>query len=176
MYNGTMTVTIRRKQVEFRDIRGDLRARIKSLEETSEREQAEFIKKQEEATAEHRKSMDAIKGALAGYRRMLELEESLAEHNMLDTENKMGPSLAEVKIPVPASRIPLYEFFIAELKEKGPLSKDELREAAQRAGYFSAGDGGGRATHATLANITRSKRVVVGDDGKFSVSPIEALL
>jgi hypothetical protein len=136
-----MTVSIPTPRPDFRDIRSDLRARINSLEVASEQEQAEFIRKQERAAAEHRKVMESFKSALDGYRRLLDLEEVMAEKNMLGT--------------------------VTQLKEKGPLTKDQLRLAAMFAGYFVDGDSGGRATHATLSNIYRSGRIGTTEGGKY---------
>jgi len=170
MTTGTMTITIHKKRPDFRDIRGDLRARIKSLEETGEREQADFAKKQEEIAAEHKKSMDAIKGAIAAYKRMLQLEEALADHNMLDGEAKIGPMPDQVKIPMPMSRQPLADFLVAQVKERGSMTKEDLRLAALFAGYFDEGESGGRAVHATLMNLIKNKRLVVDIDGLYGVA------
>ncbi|RXT48546.1 hypothetical protein B5V03_11445 [Bradyrhizobium betae] len=175
MYTLAMTVTVR-KPLDFRDIRTDIRARIRSLEDTSQRQQAEFVKAQEKAAAEHRQIMEGFKSAIDSYKRMLDLEEAMASHNMLDTRDKGGPAQTEVKIPVPVALPPLADFFVSKLAQNGPLTKEELREAAQAVGYFGEAGGGGRATHATLENIKRSKRVVLGDDGKFHASEMEKAL
>jgi hypothetical protein len=162
-----MTESIPDRPPDFRDIRPDLRARIKSLEHASEREQAEFQRKQEMAAAEHRKVMESIKKAVDGYRRLLDLEEAMAEKNMLDTGDLVGPVRSDGKMPLPVSRASLPDFFITKLREKGPLTKEELRIAALFAGYFADGDSGGRATHATLSNISRSGRIGVTEGGKY---------
>ena len=175
MYTHAMTVTIR-KPLDFRDIRADIRARIKSLEDTAQREQADFTKAQEKAAAEHRQVMEGFKSAIESYRRMLDLEEAMASHNMLDSRDKEGPAQTEIKIPVPVALPPLADFFVSKLAQDGPLTKEELLDAAQAVGYFGEAGGGGRATHATLENIKRSKRVVLGDDGKFHASQMEKAL
>lgn len=61
---------------------------------------------------------------------------------------------------MPLAKPSLADFFVDELKKNGPMTKEELRKAAYVAGYFPAGDLGGRGTHATLFNIARGNRVV----------------
>jgi hypothetical protein len=167
-----MTVTIRQEPgKELRDICADIRARVTMLEDVMRKEEERFQKEQEKAATEHKERMDGFKDALRGYRNMLVLEEAFAKLKMSSTtEDRIGP-MPEVKIPLPVQRAPLAEFFIAQIKEKGPRSKEELRQAAQAAGYFE-NDGGGRATHVTLANITRSRRLTLtltanGDGVKY---------
>lgn len=80
-----------------------------------------------------------------------------------------------MKIPMPTAQPSLADFFINQLIHAGAMSKDELRLAAEAAGYFEPG-GGGRSTHATLENIKRSGRVIFGDDGKYTVNTMEKAL
>jgi hypothetical protein len=165
----TMTVTIRTKHdAPFRDIRADLLTRIARLDEMSNRAQTRFIEKQEKEAAEHKRVMDGFKSALANYRQLLELEESFAEANVLDVENKVGPMPEEVKIQMPVARPALADFFCEKLKHLGPLTKSELRGLAQQAGYFN-GDEGGRQTHATLVNIKRNGRVNELEGARFEL-------
>lgn len=149
---------------DLRDIRSDLEQRISALETMLKDEIDQFQTQQEKAISTHKKQVDAFNQALNGYRRMLLLEETLADANIIGTNDKVGPMPAEIKIPV--SKLPLADFFIAKLQENGPMSKDELRQAAKDAGYFPESDGG-RATHATLINITRNQRIASTSDNKF---------
>jgi hypothetical protein len=67
-----------------------------------------------------------------------------------------------------ASRLPLAEFFLTALHAHGALSKDELRDQAERAGYFGDLDGGsGRTIHATLLNLCRTGRAKEIEQGVY---------
>lgn len=171
--SSTMPVSSMIEDSPYRDIRDDLRARITGFEKMASEEQARFAAQQEKALAAHKQQMDAFKAAIIGYQRMLDLEETLAR---IAAEDTVGPRRDSVTIPVPTPKMPLADFFEAELRAKGPMSKDELRQAAQAAGYFPGGDGGGRATHATLVNITRNQRITPTSDGKFVARTLEDAL
>jgi hypothetical protein len=54
--------------------------------------------------------------------------------------------------------------FIFQSLHKGPLTKDDLRWMANRAGY----DVDGRSIHATLVNLLRSGRAVEVSDGQYA--------
>jgi hypothetical protein len=172
----TMPVTIH-SAGEYQDIREELRKRIDLLERMMGTAEAEFAAKQEKAIAAHKATVDGFKATITNYRNMLELEESFAK-SVLQAQNTIGqqPGDASVKLTIPTARPSLAQFFISELVLRGPLSKEELRQAGERAGYFEVG-GGGRSTHATLENIKRNNRVILGADGKFSANnPEKALL
>ena len=63
---------------------------------------------------------------------------------------------------------PLGDFFIDVLKKAGPQNKDELRDLAANAGYFSP-EGGRRETHIILSNFKRGGRLVQLLDGRYSL-------
>lgn len=62
------------------------------------------------------------------------------------------------RLPLAVPTMELGEFFLTRLQVESPQSKDDLRAAAERAGFFPDGDGG-RKTHATLMNYARSGRI-----------------
>ena len=158
----------------LRDICDDLRARVKMMEEVIGGEERKFQQEQERAALEFKRRMETFRNALEGYRNMLVLEEAFAQSSLIGDEEKVGPR-PEIKIQMPEQKVALPEFFIARLRENGPMTKEELRIAAQGAGYF--GDfSGGRSTHVTLENIKRSNRVFLTEDGKFRVSESEKAL
>jgi hypothetical protein len=168
MHIDTMTVTISRAATKrLRDISADLEDRVKALEDAMEQAQARFLESQEKAASAHKKQMDALKGAIANYRNMLSLETALAA-SLRDEPDKIGPVQAEMKISMPAARMPLGDFFCSELVQFGSLTKAELRALAQQSGYFE-GEDGGRQTHLTLVNIKRSGRVIELDGGRFKI-------
>jgi hypothetical protein len=160
-----MTITIKSGASlrDLRDISEDLQSRIDAMEALLKEEQARFQESQDRALAEHKKKTEAFQKAITGYRNLLSLEQALAEASLIGSDDKVGPmpEQVQVKMPLSVAREPLSDFFIAQLKEKGPQTKEELRLAALFAGYFAEGDGGGRTTHATLANIARSGRVAM---------------
>lgn len=125
-----------------RDIRDDLRDRLASIEE-QEAQMAEALKRLGEQKAH--------------YRRILEIEEG----------RYPLPGLLPND---PDTALPLAEFLIEALRTR-PRTKEELREMAEQAGYFSDTDFPGRSIHATLTNLQRSSRVRVGRDEKYHVIP-----
>jgi hypothetical protein len=169
----TMTVTIRKPQDgDFRDIRSDLEARIKSFEDLIAREIENFTKQQEKAAADHKQRLDSFKKALANYRNMLELEREMVHHNIINAGEISGSRTNEIKMPMPMAQMSLADFFCDRLKQLGTLSKERLRALAQQAGYFPD-DEGRRQTHATLINITRNDRVHQLADGTYQLGDAE---
>lgn len=162
---------------DYQDIREELRKRVNLLEETMNSVQSEFAAKQERALAAHKQAVDGIREAIESYKRMLALEESFADSVLKSGVEVIGPQSPdrqhEVKVTIPATRPALADFFIGQLRELGPRTKEELRLAAMFAGYFTQGDSGGRATHATLSNINRSGRVGTTEGGKYFVVQAE---
>ena len=100
----------------------------------------------------------------------LEQSEALAERNALQTLLDLEERRQFDK-PLPRLEPPsmeLGEFFLMQLQVHSPMSKDELRGAAERAGYFMDGESGGRRTHTTLMNYARSRRVRELPDGRYA--------
>lgn len=91
--------------------------------------------------------------------------ETLIRHE----EQKTGAKLQQLH-----DRLPLQDFFIIALSKNGPLSKEDLRGQACRAGYFSQHDGG-RTTHATVLNLAKSGRIAELLEGRYSVPSIVAV-
>jgi hypothetical protein len=175
MYSRAMTVTVKKKSIlRLRDISEDLDARIEALNKVIESEHADFTKRQEEAATEHRKKIEGLKRALVNYQQMRDIERFILKRTTEDQAD-VGPT-QDVQIEIPTPRLPLAEFFISELRQRGEMSKEELREAAHAAKYFSEGDSGGRATHATLENIKRSNRILIAESGKYTVNTMEKAL
>jgi len=165
------------RKEQFSDIRGELRKRINMLEAVLADEQKTFAAAQEKALAEHRKRADAVKSALANYRTMLDLEESFSSVDLTDDIGPRQPSnQGGINITLPEGRLPLADFFIVTLRERGPMTKEALKAAAERAGYFGLQEGGGRKTHATLENIKRSGRIHMNESGEFVAGEMEQAL
>jgi hypothetical protein len=76
----------------------------------------------------------------------------------------------EMPVPLMAQRpkLPLVDFLITKLHSEGPLTKEALREQAELAGYFAAGDAApGRTLHLTLTNLATAGRIEKLEDGRF---------
>lgn len=154
--------------VVLRDIRGDLKQRLLMLDQLIAKQQRDFEKQREDLEKDNKIKVEHIKSMYAGIQRLLDIEEKMASKAM---ENASGrPSFEPVQ-----PKTPLADFLCLSLAEDGPRSKDDLREVAQKAGYFGAGEGG-RAIHATLVNLVRANRVVVRDDGQFEAAKLEKAL
>ena len=144
---------------KLRDIREDLRARVLLIEKDIESETAIFNRQQKELVDAFRTKIEDAKIALAGYRRLLDLENRRVHDMTGQPEQPEQPATAKA---------PLVDFLCAAMADRGAKSKDELRDLAQAAGYFGPGDGG-RAIHATMVNLVRGGRVRELSDGKFMV-------
>jgi hypothetical protein len=99
------------------------------------------------------------------------LREANAESDALETLLRIEERTSERKLLPPKKkeeRLSLADFFLTALHAHGRMSKDELRDQAERAGYFESGDSGGRATHATLLNLTRHGRIVEIEPGTYN--------
>jgi hypothetical protein len=72
-------------------------------------------------------------------------------------------SAAQVVEPAPSAAppapLPLADFLVRRVNEAGPLSKDDLRQLALRAGYFQDAESATRNVHATLLGIIKGGRV-----------------
>lgn len=96
-------------------------------------------------------------------------EERLALETLLQIEIKRTGEKPNIPALAKASpRLPLGEFFLATLDKRGPLSKEDLREAALEAGYFET-NGGGRTTHTTLMNYSASHKIICRADGLYEL-------
>jgi hypothetical protein len=73
------------------------------------------------------------------------------------------PRAAQVAEPAPVAvaqaPLPLADFLVRRVNEAGPLSKDDLRQLAVRAGYFQDAESATRSVHATLLGIVKGGRV-----------------
>jgi hypothetical protein len=90
----------------------------------------------------------------------LEQSDAVAERNALQTlleaeERRHREPVTRAEPPA----MELGEFFLMQLRLYSPMSKDDLRVAAERAGFFTEGESSGRRTHTTLMNYARSRRI-----------------
>lgn len=164
-----MSDSVKHSPTGFNDIRDGLRERITLLEDMASDEQAKFTAEQDKIIAAYKQKMDSYRSTIASYKRLLELEEGFVKHAD-EISAKIGPKqvgVVETKMPIPPALPPLGDFFCAELIQRGNLSKEQLRQLAFDAGYFPTSEGG-RATHATLVNLTRAGRVMALKDNVFS--------
>jgi hypothetical protein len=123
----------------MRDIRDDLRERLRTIEDERAALQAAMKAKGDEA---------------------------LAIMQLLDFEDKRFPAESADASPPPEK--PAADF-IVDLARDQRLSKDEIRDALERAGYLRGAETPGRVVHATLVNLERANRIMVDSDGKYSV-------
>lgn len=130
------------------DIRAGLRERIEALSEEGVRARKEFDALMESINAEY----DLLI-------RLLNIEE--------DRHHRRG--LARVLLSGPTK--PLQDFIVETLNQ-GPKNKEQLRESAKKAGYFTDNDSSaGRIIHATVVNLMRSGRIQEGQDGTYICHP-----
>lgn len=130
----------------LRDIRDDLKERLRIALKEAEAISAEFEKEAKALQERYRLSLAAAERD----------QELLAQ--LLENENRRLGVTAQEAAPT-APTMPLDDFFVQQVQTKSPRSKDDLKEAAIKAGYFPDVTTAGRATHTTLLNITRANRI-----------------
>jgi hypothetical protein len=151
-----------------RDIREDLLERIKATETEMVSDAQLFQHEVKQLEIAFRRRAEEKQGILNGLRRLLDSEQRAFAAG---GDDRVQPNaLSNLVRP----NMPLADFLLQEMAERGPKSKEELRDAAQEAGYFKPGDGG-RAVHATVVNLLRVGRAIVLDGGKLRAKPKESL-
>ena len=140
----------------MRDIRDDLRERLRKLEGDYIDEMARFQEENANLLARHRHNISEIDGKRDAVRRLLEIED----------RNENEPAAEKALRNPPVERIPLMDFLTLKIEEEGLLSKEDLRAEAKIAGYFQEIDG--RAFHTTLVNMVRANRVRIGPDNCYA--------
>ena len=95
--------------------------------------------------------------AAPGYRRGHTAEEAAPQ---AEYRRPRAAQVAEpAPIATPPAPLPLADFLVRRVNEAGPLSKDDLRQLAVRAGYFQDAESATRSVHATLLGIIKGGRV-----------------
>ena len=139
----------------MRDIRDDLRDRIAGVEGRY----AELNAKYDE---QRQRLQEQFRSELA----LLDQEkDALTKLIMIESERVGQPA------PPPQAakyKLPLADFFITKIHAIGPLSKEELREHADLAGYFEGKDGVGRIVHTTLMNVTSAGKLKKLPDDRYA--------
>jgi hypothetical protein len=125
----------------------------------------------EPAGPDYRRSHDAEESApRAEYRRVSAAPEPVPGYRRGHNTEEAAPqaehrrrSAAQVVEPAPVAAapapLPLADFLVRRVNEAGPLSKDDLRQLAVRAGYFQDAESATRSVHATLLGIIKGGRV-----------------
>ena len=106
--------------------------------------------------ADYRRPVAAPEPA-PGYRRAPNTEEAApqAEYRRRSAAQAAEPA----PVAVAQAPLPLADFLVRRVNEAGPLSKDDLRQLAVRAGYFQDAESATRSVHATLLGIVKGGRV-----------------
>jgi hypothetical protein len=164
----------------MRDIRSDLKDRAALIENEINAAQEDFdrqlhkLKSEREARieglrmelaavnklmeAEYRRISTAPEPATPEYRRGQNTEESAPPAEYRRRSAAPVAEATPMAPPAPAP-LPLADFLVRRVNEAGPLSKDDLRQLAVRAGYFQDAESATRSVHATLLGIVKGGRV-----------------
>jgi hypothetical protein len=139
----------------MRDIRDDLRERLAAnqaaLNAATEDHENQVLALQ----ADYRQKTDALERERQAVLQMLKFEEARA------SPTEQGGSRP------PA--LPLAEFIIAKIYGTGAMTKEQIREQIDRAGYLE-GEATGRTFHLTLMNISGAGgRIRRLSDGRYAV-------
>lgn len=137
-----------------RDIRNDLRERLADLDRKQAQQTSHYQSEILRIEDEHRSAIKAIEMERAALKQLLSIEDQRSATSTNFTM-RSDPS------------IPLAEFLIAKVRMCGQMEKEELRAAADEAGYTD-----GRTFHATLMNITKGGRLQQFKDGRYSIPSI----
>jgi hypothetical protein len=165
----------------MRDIRSDLKDRAALIENEINAAQEDFdrqlhkLKSEREARieglrmelaainklmeAEYRRISTAPEPASPDYRRGQNTEESAPPAEYRRRSAAPVAEAAPMAPPPAPTPLPLADFLVRRVNEAGPLSKDDLRQLAVRAGYFQDAETATRSVHATLLGIIKGGRV-----------------
>ena len=141
----------------MRDIRGDLRERLESVTARIEAENEAYSSERRRLEAEHAKKS----GELTERRNaLLLLINSETEGQSLDGDRELPP------LP---NTLSLKDFFLTKVRQQ-TMNKEDLKDAAERVGYFKDGELPGRVTHTTLLNLVSSHQLKITPDGLYATS------
>lgn len=141
----------------MRDIRSDLQDRANLLEEQISAAYAHFEKRLEQLQGERDAKVSEPKSELQAIAKLMDSE-----------RRRLNGSKPLVRAVQPRrSQVPLADFFVRKLSEKGTMSKDDLGACAVREGYFDDDESAGRAV-TTLVNLAKSDRIQQLADGMFA--------
>jgi hypothetical protein len=138
----------------LRDIRNDLRERLARLDGAQGDVIATYEEERQRIDDARRKAIEKIESERAAIKKLLEIEEARAS---------ALPSFTSRSEPT----VPLADFLLVKVRTSGRISKDELRAAAEEAGYMDK-----RAFHTTLMNITNGRRLHQNADGSYVLPPM----
>lgn len=130
----------------IRDIRPDLRDRLAVVEKQGNAQNAEYESKRKALEDEHKAKIAVLE------------EEWRALKQMIEVENRRYGDAGDSAQSF-TSTMSLDDFFVATVEKFGTASKKNLRDEAERAGYFRGAESAGRVTHTTLMNIVRGGRL-----------------
>lgn len=139
----------------MRDIRNDLHERLAALQSQQYEEISSYHEKFDLLQSEHRRVIAAIESERAAIKQLLLIEERRA---------LAAPAIQSDTSPL----VPLSDFIIAKIQTTGPLEREELRSAAEEAGYKD-----GRTFHTTLMNITKGRRLQQMADGRYAIPSLD---
>ncbi|WP_457796064.1 hypothetical protein [Methylocystis sp. S23] len=139
----------------MRDIRNDLRERLAALDGAELDQMMSYQAERERLDSAHNSALRSIAAERAALKQLLSIEDHRASALPLFTARS-------------APTIPLGDFLVAKVRTCGALEKEELRAAAEEAGYRD-----GRAFHTTLMNITKGGRLQQYPDGRYAPSAYE---
>jgi DNA gyrase/topoisomerase IV subunit A len=134
------------------DIRSELRERLKDVQTRLDEEKEHYGAARRTLDAEHANNMEKLTALRA------------ALITVFESEN-VGERAPDRTLP--RLNLSLKDYFLTVLHTRGPMTKDELKDAAERAGYFDAATAG-RATHTTLLNLSSSGRLNRLSDGRYA--------
>lgn len=144
--------------------------RVPEAEDSAPQEDYRRVSAAPEAAPGYRRSHNAEEGAPPAEYRRASAPEPAPGYRRGHGPEEVAPqaeyrrrSAAQVAEPAPIAAppapLPLADFLVRRVNEAGPLSKDDLRQLAVRAGYFQDAESATRSVHATLLGIVKGGRV-----------------
>jgi hypothetical protein len=141
-----------------RDIRDELRERLRIVELREAEEQERYSLARRELDSAHASTVATLH------------EQRKALLTIIDAENENGGLPATPARSLPVMRLPLMDYFMTIIGTSGPQTKEGLKDAARRAGYFDDAASAGRITHATVINMVSAGKVIRRADDRFGLS------
>ncbi len=144
------SITVRQKRFErsdVRDIREDLAERLRAIDAEMAAARTEYDVARRTLDSEYAVLFEDMSDRQRAVSRILDAE----SQRMGDAPQRRAPSPPTMKLPL--------SDYIIHLIGEGNKSKDDIRDAVDRAGY----EGAGRTVHTTLLNLVRANRIIEYD-------------
>ena len=89
---------------------------------------------------------------------------------LMDEEERAHGPRARPSPTVREMKLPLQDFILNALNSTGSMSKEDVKDLVERAGYVGSNESAGRMVHTTLMNLRNSGKLQMMADGQYEVT------